>query len=154
MQLSNSIFMRKNNNLNKNHDCKTELRQVQLKVTPARLGILAALEETDTPLDIASLINYLETHKIKADRVTVFRIINALTEKGLVKPIQLNEGKLRYEHNTKADHHHFICGSCGGIQDISECNVDKLEKELKQKKGLLIKHHNLEFFGLCADCQK
>ncbi len=146
--------MQKINNLNKNHDCKAELRQVQLKVTPARLGVLAALEETDIPLDIASLINYLGTHKIKADRVTVFRIINALTEKGLVKPIQFNEGKFRYEHSTKADHHHFICGSCGGIQDISECNVDKLEKELKHKKGLLIKHHSLEFFGICADCQK
>lgn len=136
-----------------NHDCKDELRNADLKVTPARLGVLSALENADKPLDVTDLINYLEKHDIDADRVTVFRIINVLTEKGLVKPIQFNEGKLRYEHAAKADHHHFICESCGDIKDVSDCNVDSLEKDLQKKKGLLVKHHSLEFFGLCANCQ-
>ncbi len=136
------------------HDCKTELRSVGLKATPARLGILAALERSDLPMDVVGLIQYLDTHSIKVDRVTVFRIVNALTQKGIVKPIQFNEGKLRYEHGEKADHHHFICQDCGSVEDISECTIDELEKDLRKKRGLLIKHHSLEFFGLCADCQK
>ncbi|KKR33413.1 MAG: Ferric uptake regulator, Fur family [Candidatus Gottesmanbacteria bacterium GW2011_GWC2_39_8] len=136
------------------HDCKTELRNADLKVTPARLGILGALENTSKPLDIVSLIKYLNISKIKADRVTVFRIINALVIKGLVKPIQFNDGKLRYEHMSKADHHHFICGECGDIEDILECNVEKIEKNIQKKKGVLVKYHSLEFFGLCSRCKK
>lgn len=135
------------------HDCAEELRNVDLKVTPARLGVLSALEQSNKPLDVTNLISYLANNKIKADRVTVFRIINTLSKKGLVKPIQLNEGKLRYEHAEKADHHHFVCENCGDIQDIAECTVDNLEKKLQQKRGLLVKHHSLEFFGLCARCQ-
>lgn len=139
--------------LQQNHDCETELRNADLKVTPARLGVLSALEKTDTPLDVSSVIDYLKDQKVKADKVTVFRIINALTEKGLVTPIQFGEGKFRYEHSEKADHHHFICEHCGSITDISDCNIDDLEKEIQQKKGLIVKRHSLEFFGICLKCQ-
>jgi len=135
------------------HDCIKELRSVDLKVTPARLGVLAALEETSLPLDVSYLIQYLKEQNIKADKVTVFRIINALTEKGLVIPIQLGEGKFRYEHSSRADHHHFICENCGMIEDISDCDIDELQKEMQEKKGLLVKRHSLEFFGLCKNCQ-
>lgn len=135
------------------HDCKTELRDFQLKATPARLGVLKALETTNIPLDVISLLNYLKKNNIKVDKVTVFRILNILSEKGLVTPIQLGEGKFRYEHSAKTEHHHFICEKCSRIIDISDCNIYKLEKEIKRKKGLFVKRHSLEFFGICKQCQ-
>jgi len=138
----------------RNHDCKEELRDVELKVTPARLGILAALESTERPLDIVTIIAYLKQNNIKADKVTVFRIMNALTEKGLVIPIQFNEGKLRYEYGDLPDHHHFVCTKCGDIQDVTGCNIEIIEKDITKKQGVLVKRHSLEFFGLCANCQK
>lgn len=150
MQL-NCIYMKTQN---KKHSCEDELREAELKVTPARIGVLAALEETEEPVDVKSLLQYLKTHHIKADKATVFRIINSLTEKGLAVPIQLNEGKFRYEHAGRANHHHFICENCGAIFDIADCNIEVLEKILKKKKGLLVKRHSLEFFGLCNNCQK
>jgi len=134
------------------HDCQQELHTAALKVTPARLGVLAALEHTDTPLDVNEIIDYLKHHSIQADKVTVFRIMNSLTEKGLIVPIQLNESKLRYEHAAKADHHHFVCEQCGNIEDISDCNIFLLEKDIQRKKGLIIKRHSLEFFGICKNC--
>lgn len=140
--------------LQQKHDCQKELRKADLKVTPARLGVLAALENTDTPLDVSEVIDYLRHHSIHADKVTVFRIMNSLTEKGLVVPIQLNESKLRYEHAAKADHHHFVCEQCGAIEDISDCNINELEKDIHRKKGLIIKRHSLEFFGICKNCQQ
>lgn len=136
------------------HDCREELRKSALKVTPARLGVLDALEHTDTPLDINTIISYLKSHHIEADKVTVFRIIHALTEKGLVKQIQFNEGKFRYEYADKPTHHHFICDDCGKVIDIEGCYIQTMEKDIAQKKGVLVKRHSLEFFGLCADCQK
>jgi Fur family ferric uptake transcriptional regulator len=138
----------------KQHSCQEELRKVDLKATPARIGVLSALEETKRPLDVSSVQEYLKQHRIKADKVTVFRIMNSLTQKGLAIPIQLNEGKLRYEHVSNANHHHFICESCGAIEDIADCNIEALEKTLRIKKGLLVKRHSLEFFGLCRNCQK
>lgn len=135
------------------HDCILELRNAKLKATPARIGVLAALEQSNVPLDVSSVINYLKKQDIKADKVTVFRIMHSLTQKGLAVPIQLNEGKLRYEHAMKADHHHFICENCGEIEDIADCNIEKIEKTIRLKKGLVVKRHSLEFFGLCVECQ-
>ncbi len=136
------------------HDCTTELREASLKATPTRLAVLRLLENTDKPVDVASIIEYLRQKDIKADQATVFRIINMFTSRGLTKQVQLNEGKFRYELSSKADHHHFICENCGVIEDISDCNISKLEDDLWKKKGLRVKRHSLEFFGLCIACQK
>ncbi len=136
------------------HDCKTELNASLLRATPARMALMSLFESSDKPLDVQTMIDYLEKNDLKTDPATVFRIVNLFTEKGLLKPIQLNEGKFRYELSTKDDHHHFICEKCGVIEDISDCNIEALEKNIRQKKGLLIKSHSLEFFGICTLCQR
>ncbi len=136
------------------HNCREELKVVALRVTPARLGVLELLEKTDKPLDVITMINYLERQGINADPVTSFRIINLFTEKGLTRRVQFQEGKFRYELSSREDHHHLICMKCDSIQDISDCGVELLEKRIKKKKKFLIKKHSLEFFGLCINCQK
>ncbi|MBI4096842.1 MAG: transcriptional repressor [Candidatus Levybacteria bacterium] len=134
------------------HDCRQELRSVDLKITPARLAILWLLENTDEPVDVATIIDDLDKKDIKADPATVFRIINLFTDKGLTRQIQLREGKFRYEKSGE-EHHHLICERCGNIQDISDCGINTLEKEIQSKKGFLVKYHSLEFFGVCQSCQ-
>lgn len=136
------------------HDCKIELNEVELRATPARLALMQLLEKTDKPLDVQSMIAFLEKQDIKADPATVFRIVNMFTEKGLVKQIQLHEGKFRYELADKADHHHLVCNKCGDIQDISDCNIESLEKEIEKKKHFKVTSHSLEFFGVCSTCQR
>ena len=140
--------------IKKLHDCSEELRNAALKVTPKRLAVLKVLEDTDKPIDIATIINYLEENDIQADPATVFRIINSFTNKGITKQIQLNEGKFRYEHSSKKDHHHLICESCGSIEDVSDNFIAKIEKEIKLKNKFLIKRHSVEFFGVCKQCQR
>lgn len=140
--------------ISKDHNCQDELHEMDLKVTPARLAVLELLEKNNKPLDIISIINYLQKKDIKADPATVFRIINAFTEKGITKQIQLNEGKFRYELSSRPDHHHLICEVCGAIEDISDCSIGVLEDEIGRKKQFLIKRHSLEFFGLCKNCQR
>ncbi|MBP9719521.1 MAG: transcriptional repressor [Candidatus Levybacteria bacterium] len=140
--------------MNIQHNCSDELRQIDLKATPARIAVLQLLEKSDTPLDVASIIVYLQKNDVEIDPATAFRIVNMFTEKGIITPIQFNEGKLRYELSSKAAHHHLVCEHCGNIEDISDCNIKELEKEIQKKKGFVVKHHSLEFFGLCRNCQK
>lgn len=137
-----------------NHDCKTELNEAALRATPARLALMKLLETANTPLDVQSMISFLEKQHIKTDPATVFRIINMFTDKGLVKQIQLHEGKFRYELTNKPAHHHLVCEHCGSIEDISSCNIAALEKEIENKKQFTVTNHSLEFFGICKQCQK
>lgn len=136
------------------HDCKIELREVSLKATPTRLAVLGLLEKANKPVDVASIIDYLKGNNIQADPVTVFRIVNLFTEKGLTRQVHLNEGKFRYELFAKDDHHHLKCENCGTIEDVADCGVDTLIKEIQKQKKFKVKNHSLEFYGLCAHCQK
>lgn len=135
------------------HDCASELHGMGLRATPARLALVNLLEEADKPLDVASMIEFLQKKNIKADPATVFRIVNMFVGKGLIRQIQFNEGKFRYELAARGNHHHFICENCGAIEDIADCNIETLERTLQSKKGLLVKRHSLEFFGFCRACQ-
>lgn len=136
------------------HDCKDELNEVELRATPARIALMQLLEATEKPVDVQTMIDFLEKKGIKTDPATVFRIVNMFTEKGLTKQIQLLEGKTRYELTSNADHHHLVCTKCGDIQDISDCNISELEKDIERKKSFKVTSHSLEFFGICQSCQR
>ncbi|MBI5019201.1 transcriptional repressor [Candidatus Gottesmanbacteria bacterium] len=134
------------------HDCREELRRLEMRVTPARLGVLDVLEHAEVPLDVSTVIAYLDKQQIPADEVTVFRILNAFSKKGLIRPVQFNEGKLRYEYADKPPHHHFICEQCGSVSDVEGCVVGELEKQIEKKTGARVTRHSLEFFGICRRC--
>lgn len=135
------------------HNCKQELNKLNLRATPARVTILKLLETELEPLDVNTIINYLKNKKIKTNSATVFRIMNAFTEKGITSKVQFREGKVRYELKSKGDHHHLVCERCENIEEVSDCAISELEKEIKRKKKFLVKSHSLEFFGLCSNCQ-
>jgi len=136
------------------HDCRIELNEFDLRATPARIAVMKLLETTNAPVDVNMAIKYLEKKDMKTDPATVFRIMNMFTQKGITKQISLNEGKFRYELKNREDHHHLICENCGNIEDISDCNIAGLEKEIGNKKKFLVKSHSLEFYGVCESCQK
>lgn len=135
------------------HDYKDKLRKVALKATPTRVAILRLLEESNKPIDVAMIHSHLEKSDIETNPATVFRIMNSFTQKGLTRQVHFNEGKARYELASSDDHHHLICQKCGKIEDVSDCNIDMLEKEIAKKKQFLVQNHALEYFGLCKRCQ-
>ncbi|MBI2049433.1 transcriptional repressor [Candidatus Roizmanbacteria bacterium] len=136
------------------HDCKTELREVSLRATPARMEVLKFLETISKPVDVQTLIEYLDKKDIKTDPATVFRIVSMFRQKGLLTPVQFNEGKFRYELSSRTDHHHLVCDKCGDIGDISNCNILALEKDIEKRKEFKVINHSLEFFGICKKCQR
>ena len=134
------------------HDCKIELNDAQLRATPARIALMKLFESAQKPLDVQSMIEHLAKIGIKTDPATVFRIMNTFTQKGITKQVQFQEGKFRYELAGGQDHHHLVCTVCGDIEDISDCNISALEKEIEKRKGFVVVNHALEFYGICRNC--
>lgn len=126
--------------------------ELGLKQTKPRLGVIEAIRIADKPVDVSYLEKYLNKRKIQADQATIYRILTLFSEKGLIKKIELKEGKFRYEIAGN-DHHHIICESCGKIEDISDCSLEGLEKNIAKKKGFSINSHSLEFYGICSNCK-
>ena len=128
------------------------LQNAQLKVTTARQAVLEFFAGNDKPADALELFDYLKERGIEADKATVYRILDTFYDKSIITRMEFGEGKFRYEL-AGSDHHHLICERCGSIEDVSDCNIEVLEKEIAKKKGFIVKRHSLEFYGVCSKCQ-
>lgn len=133
-----------------NHEA--ELKNVGIESTPVRQAVLHIIGEQSYPIDVTSISTSLEAHDIKADKVTIYRILDLLAEKGLLTRVEFQEGKFRYEV-ARSDHHHLICLQCGKIDEIEDTWIENLEKEIKEKKTFFVQRHAIEFYGICTDCQ-
>jgi Fur family ferric uptake transcriptional regulator len=132
---------------------QTRITSAGLKNTKTRQQVLELLLKENRPIDAAQVFELLKKQDESVDQVTIYRILDIFFQKGLVERLDFQEGKFRYELRGE-EHHHLLCEKCGKIEDVSDCGLDVMEKTIKRKKGFLVKHHSLEFFGICRDCQK
>ncbi len=131
-----------------------ELVNKNVRPTKARIAVMEALSHSHLPLSVDDVRNYPAVKKLKADPVTIYRILDVFVVSGLVKRIELGEGKFRYERTDREHHHHVICTSCGAMEDVADITETNLERVVARKTNYSISSHSLEFFGLCPDCQK
>lgn len=129
------------------------LQENNLKTTHARRVVLELFLGEKMPITADDIFSYLGKMKCDTDRATVYRILDAFVEKGIINKMEFQEGKYRYEI-AGSDHHHLICEKCGSISDISDCGVSEWEEQIRSKKGFIVKRHALEFFGICPACQR
>jgi len=133
------------------HDCRTELKQADLQVTPARLATLQLFEKHEESIDAQHLLEHLQT-QLGIDRVTVFRILNAFVTHGLITKLEFGEGKARYELSSK-DHYHVVCPVCRKVVDKKEDpTLHSLLEERAKKYGYSA--HELKFTKVCESCER
>lgn len=125
---------------------------VKTRDTTARKAILDILTHSHEPKTVKDLIAKLSYQAIEVDRTTVFRIMNAFTDRGIVRKLEFTEGNFRYELLSLPHHYHIVCTRCATIQDVQGCDVNAIEKETARKYKFVITHHRLDFFGLCEKC--
>ena len=90
------------------------------------------------------------------DSVTLYRSLETLVEKSLVRPVDLRHGHIDYELvRDGAHHHHIVCEKCGVIEDINWCPESELKSAILKKSSSFaqLSDHSLEFFGLCKRCE-
>jgi Fur family transcriptional regulator, ferric uptake regulator len=130
------------------------LKKTKLRITEPRKAMLKILIEEHGPFTMEELYGRLK--KGVCDLVTVYRSLAALEEAGLVRRCEFGDGSSRYEFRDSDDdhhHHHIICRKCRKVETLDLCLVDSLERLIREK-GYNNVSHTLEFFGVCAQCQK
>ncbi len=123
------------------------------KRTPARVKIVEFLSSSSSPVDVSEIISFLREENLNTNKVTVYRTMDLLFANGFIDKLEFGEGKFRYEIK-KGDHHHLVCTDCGSVEDVEDRYMEKLEKEIYQNNNFKVKHHSLEFFGICKNCQR
>jgi Fur family transcriptional regulator, ferric uptake regulator len=124
----------------------------KLKVTKGRVAILDFLYNSTYPVHVEAIKQNLLADKIKVDTVTIYRILDVFLKKGIIRRVEFNEGKFRYEKNS-SHHHHLICTNCGKVQDINDCKIVPEIKHIEKQYSFLINDHKLEIYGICLKCR-
>ena len=124
------------------------------RLTKPRKAILGVLEQSSLPITVAEIRERLKKGKVAADLVTIYRNVAMLQGLGLVDPVGLHEGQMRYEvHHGREHHHHIQCRGCGKIVDLMLCPIKKLTDLVESQTEFAIDGHALEFFGWCPQCR-
>ncbi|MEX0800530.1 MAG: Fur family transcriptional regulator [Dehalococcoidia bacterium] len=119
------------------------------RVTPSRVAVIAAVLGQTGHFSVDDLGRQARG----VGRATVFRTVRLLTELDIVCRVLLEDGSLRYRVSRHGHHHHLVCVACGRVQDLDECAVGDLVRELAANTEYTIEGHWLEFYGRCAECR-
>lgn len=136
------------------HDTAKSAPSIQ-RFTRVRRSLLALFEKTAHPLSVPELLEQLKKDGVSANKTTIYRQLDSLREKGIIKEIPIAGHALHYELATqKNHHHHLICVTCHRKQDISVTeDFKRHERSIKKKQQFDITHHSLEFYGYCKHCR-
>lgn len=119
------------------------------KSTQAVLEALQQLNHATAP-DVMDWVNRTSGTK-KVSLTSVYRALNQLVSEARIKPLNFNDGQVRYELNSQhMHHHHLICTRCEKVQMLDSCPFQPVLSELEG--NFRVDYHNFEVFGLCGAC--
>ena len=128
-------------------------RDAGLRRTKALEELVATLLESERPMTLAELASS-ERLVSQCDKATVFRLLQRLADKGLVRRLGLHERAAYFTLLVPGRHQDYlICTECGSIAPVqAPCPVHELEEKIRRKTGFKNLYHELEFFGVCPKC--
>ena len=131
------------------------LKAGKLRVTPQRKTILEVFLSHKGHVEVGSL--FLEVQEVdpSVGIVTFYRTMNLLVECGLARKNGLSKGQKTFEKLYHQSHHdHLVCTQCNKIVEFEHPLIEKYQLEVCQAYGFFLSQHQMEIYGVCANCQK
>ena len=116
----------------------------------------------------ATVIDYLdaqscclgaqEIHEALRARVglaSVYRVLDALFEQGLVQRVDVGDGVARFEpvRDGLGHHHHFVCDGCGKVEAFEDPRLELAISAVEERTGYDVVAHDVVLRGACLDCR-
>ena len=130
------------------------LREKGYRLTPQRLMILSAIENSDEHISAEEIYAQVAAKYPHVNISTVYRTLELLKKLGMVYEINLGEGRIRYHAEESGHHHHLVCQECGMVIDIDEAMLSSLRDILIRDYGFQAELRHVGVFGVCKNCLK
>ncbi len=124
--------------------------------TPLREAVLSAIGDAGRPLVAVEIIASVRSW-MPINKVTFYRIIDLLVDKGLVRRLSAGDRAFRYgigETPHHPEHPHFVCTRCGDMECLGPEMLPAGIKNLQTGDKRIIKHVDVRFEGICESCVK
>lgn len=135
-------------------DIASSLSKQGYRLTPQRLMILEAIENSDDHISAEEVYTQVIARYPNVNISTVYRTLDLLKQLALVTETDLGGGRFRYHPADKGHHHHLVCRQCGTIIDLDESLLAPLEKALLREHDFVAELRHLAITGLCSRCHR
>lgn len=123
------------------------------KSTKQRQGIIKILGDADKPLSAEEIFMYIKSMHPSLALSTVYRNLEIMLEKALVRKEIYNDGKARYQLVDREHKHHLFCIKCNKVIALDECPVKAFETKLRDEMDFEVSGHDLVIYGKCSECK-
>lgn len=128
------------------------LKDAGMRATQSRIQILELIEAHAAPMSHAEILSLVDA---SFDRVTLYRILDAFSEKQLIHRVQGTDGTWRFcshdpdNASCPGGHAHFLCESCGKMTCLTDIPMPHISI------GGAFEIHRKQFLitGLCHRCK-
>ena len=128
----------------------TRMKERGLRVTPQRFAVLRNLLGRNDHPTAEVILSDLNQQAPTSSQATVYASLRALCDVGLVREVHLQGGVCRYDANV-TPHHHFLCRSCGRIEDIPWHQLEQVSTHRISAK-LNVDCVEVTLRGTCEEC--
>lgn len=139
--------------------CTEALRASGARITKPRIAVIRCLADASNPLTARELFEQLKAQPDlqSVDQVSVYRILEALSELGLVHQVFPSGGYLPCLHQHCGAQLHVLtrCSNCEHIEelDVPQETLAPIVWFLKNNSGFQPDEHLFQMNGLCRRCQ-
>lgn len=128
-----------------------DLKNHDLRLSAPRIAIYRCLLENRVHPDAEWIYHKLSASNPNLSLTTVYNTLKSFAEAGLVKPLTIEEGEVRYDINTTF-HAHFKCRQC---KSVTDCCTKTTKQELPDPgTDYEVDCIQLDYYGLCKNCKE
>jgi Fur family peroxide stress response transcriptional regulator len=130
-----------------------KLRESEYRLTPQRVELIRLIAASEGHPSASHLYERIKIQFPTMSLATVYKTLDLLKELGEVLEIGLRDDS-HYDGNKPYPHPHLICTKCQKIMDGElDTAVNNIVQEVEKNFGFQIVKHQLNFYGICPDCQ-
>lgn len=125
-----------------------------IRMTSQQRALLDLLHRSDRFRGAQQLHDDLRQGRgVRIGLVTVYRILNLLTDLKITETQRAEDGEMLYRLRTTSEHRHYLlCRQCGHAIGFTADEIEAFTSKLAQQHHYTDLAHEIDFYGTCPRC--
>ena len=120
----------------------------------ARRAVIDLIGRQECCLTAQQIFDRLRSEGRRVGIATVYRVLDQLSERGLLQRVDVGAGTARYEAAlpTGEHHHHLVCDGCGKVEAFADDELEAVIHKVERRTGYSVAGHDVVLRGACREC--